>query len=63
MKRAEVKMMGVTGMPAGLALWRGRAHLANAAATGDCCFRGLPRGLQSLKAVGKEWAGYGLKKS
>lgn len=46
----------VTGAPAGLALWGDGAWLANAAATGECRFRGLPRGLYSLKAGGREWA-------
>jgi len=44
----------VTGAPAGLELWRGGAWLANGSA-GECRFRGLPRGLYSLKAGGKEW--------
>jgi hypothetical protein len=35
--------------------WGERAHLAEGSA-GDCCFRGLARGLYSLKAGGKEWA-------
>jgi hypothetical protein len=42
--------------PAGLELWQGEGQLAYAAASGDCCFRGLPRGLYTLKAGGKEWA-------
>ena len=46
----------VTGAPAGLELWRGEERLANAAAAGEYRFRGLPRGLYSLKAGGKEWA-------
>lgn len=45
----------VTGAPAGLELWRGGAWLANGSA-GECRFRGLPRGLYSLKAGGKEWS-------
>ena len=40
---------------AGLELWQGEERLANGTA-GDYCFRGLPRGLYSLKAGGKEWA-------
>jgi 2,3-bisphosphoglycerate-independent phosphoglycerate mutase len=46
----------VTGAPAGLSLWRGEERLANAAASGDYRFRGLSRGLYSLRAGGKEWA-------
>ena len=46
----------VTGTPAGLELWHDAAWLANAAAAGDYRFRGLLRGLYSLKADGKEWA-------
>ena len=46
----------VTGAPAGLELWRGEERLANVTAAGDYRFRGLPRGLYSLKAGGKEWA-------
>ncbi|MHB8117216.1 MAG: alkaline phosphatase family protein [Methanothrix sp.] len=44
----------VTGAPAGLELWRDGAWLANGSA-GECRFRGLPRGLYSLKADGKVW--------
>ena len=44
----------VTGAPAGVELWRGEEQLANGSA-GECRFRGLPRGLYSLKAGGKEW--------
>ncbi|MEI8002885.1 MAG: alkaline phosphatase family protein, partial [Methanothrix sp.] len=44
----------VTGAPASLTLWRGNERLA--AAAGDNCFRGLPRGLYSLKADGNEWS-------
>jgi hypothetical protein len=44
----------VTGAPGALELWRGEERLANA--TGECRFLGLPRGLYSLKAGGKEWA-------
>jgi len=46
----------VTGAPAGLSLWRGEERLASAAASGDYRFRGLSRGLYSLRADGKEWA-------
>ena len=45
----------VTGAPAGLELWRNGSWLANGSA-GECRFRGLSRGLYSLKAGGKEWA-------
>jgi 2,3-bisphosphoglycerate-independent phosphoglycerate mutase len=45
----------VTGAPADLELWQGEERLANGTA-GDYCFGGLPRGLYSLKAGGKEWA-------
>jgi len=45
----------VTGAPGALELWRDGARLAKGSA-GECCFRGLPRGLYSLKAGGKEWA-------
>ena len=48
-------MLRVTGAPAGLELWRGEERLANAAAGGEYSFRGLPRGLYTLKAGGKEW--------
>ncbi|MCK9440743.1 MAG: alkaline phosphatase family protein [Methanothrix sp.] len=44
----------VTGAPAGLALWRDGAWLANGS-VGECRFRGLPRGLYSLKAGEQEW--------
>lgn len=44
----------VTGAPGALELWRGEERLASAA--GDCRFRGLSRGLYSLKAGEKEWA-------
>jgi hypothetical protein len=44
----------VTDAPAGLSLWRGEERLAEGSA-GECCFRGLPRGLYSLRAGGKEW--------
>ena len=39
--------------PASLELSRDEEQLANA--TGECRFRGLPRGLYSLKAGGREW--------
>jgi hypothetical protein len=45
----------VTGAPAGLTLWRGDERLANAA-SGENCFRGLPRGQYTLKASGKVWS-------
>jgi hypothetical protein len=44
----------VRGAPGALELWRDGAWLANGASE-DCCFRGLARGLYSLKADGKEW--------
>jgi 2,3-bisphosphoglycerate-independent phosphoglycerate mutase len=54
---AESFELRVTGVPAGLSLWRGGAHLADAAvAAGDCRFLGLSRGQYILKAGGKEWA-------
>jgi hypothetical protein len=51
---AESFELRVTGAPAGLSLWRGGVRLANGSA-GECCFRGLARGLYSLRAGGKEW--------
>ena len=45
----------MTGAPGALELWRGEERLASAAAAGECRFRGLPRGLYSLKAGGKVW--------
>lgn len=51
----ESYSLRVTGAPAGLELWRGEERLANAASGGECSFRGLPRGLYTLKAGGKEW--------
>jgi len=53
---ADSYELRVRGAPAGLALWRDGAMLANAATAGDYCFRGLSRGQYSLKAGGKEWA-------
>ncbi len=53
---ADSYELRVTGAPVGLALWRDGAHLADAAAAGDCCFRGLERGQYSLMAGGREWA-------
>jgi hypothetical protein len=44
----------VTSAPEGLALWHHGARLANGSA-GECCFLGLPRGLYTLRAGGKEW--------
>jgi hypothetical protein len=44
----------VTGAPAGLSLWRGEERLAEGSA-GECCFRGLARGMYGLRAGGKEW--------
>jgi len=51
---AESYELRVTGAPAGLELWRDGARLADAAGS-ECRFRGLSRGLYSLKAGGKEW--------
>jgi 2,3-bisphosphoglycerate-independent phosphoglycerate mutase len=53
---ADSYELRVTGAPAGLSLWRAGAHLADAAAKGDCCFLGLSRGQYSLRAGGREWA-------
>jgi hypothetical protein len=52
---AESYELRVRGAPGALELWRGEERLANGSA-GECCFRGLARGLYSLKAGGKEWA-------
>jgi hypothetical protein len=52
---AESYELRVRGAPAGLSLWRDGVHLAKAAA-GECCFRGLTRGLYSLSAGGRERA-------
>ncbi len=52
---AESYELRVTGAPAGLELWRDGARLADAAGS-ECRFRGLSRGLYSLRANGKEWA-------
>lgn len=46
----------VTGAPAGLTLWRGEERLASGTAEGEYCFRGLSRGLYTLKAGGRVWA-------
>jgi 2,3-bisphosphoglycerate-independent phosphoglycerate mutase len=51
----ESYSLRVTGAPAGLELWRGEERLANGSAGGEYSFRGLPRGLYTLKASGKEW--------
>lgn len=51
---AESFELRVSRAPEGLALWRGAEHLADADA-GESCFRGLERGLYSLRAGGKEW--------
>jgi len=53
---AESYELRVRGAPAGLSIWRDGAMLADAATGGECCFRGLTRGLYSLKAGDKEWA-------
>ncbi|MDD4447644.1 MAG: alkaline phosphatase family protein [Methanothrix sp.] len=52
---ADSYALCVRGAPAGLSLWHGEERLAEGIA-GDCCFRGLARGLYSLRAGGKEWA-------
>jgi hypothetical protein len=43
----------VTGAPAGLTLWRGEERLANATGDDEYNFRGLERGLYTLKAGGQ----------
>jgi hypothetical protein len=43
----------VTGAPAGLELWRGGALLANGTTGGEYNFRGLLRGLYTLRAGGQ----------
>jgi hypothetical protein len=43
----------VTGAPAGLTLWRGEEMLANGTTGGEYNFRGLQRGLYTLKAGGQ----------
>ena len=48
-------VLRVTGAPAGLERWQGEERLANGTAGGEYSFRGLPRGLYTLKAGGKEW--------
>ena len=53
---SESYELRVTGAPADLALWQGEERLANCTTNGEYCFRGLPRGLYTLKAGGKEWA-------
>lgn len=45
----------VAGAPADVQLWHGEALLANGTSGGDDNFRGLPRGLYTLKAGGKSW--------
>jgi hypothetical protein len=45
----------VAGAPAGVELWRGDVKVANGASGGDYSFRGLERGLYTLKAGGKSW--------
>lgn len=45
----------IKGAPAGLELWRGGALLANGSTGGEYNFRGLPRGLYTLKAGGKSF--------
>jgi hypothetical protein len=53
---ADSYELRVLGAPGALELWRDGAHLADATGAGECCFRGLPRGQDSLQAGGKEWA-------
>ena len=45
----------VAGAPAGVELWRGDVKVANGASGGDYSFRGLERGIYTLKAGGKSW--------
>ena len=45
----------VLGAPAGVELWRGDVKVANGASGGDYSFRGLVRGIYTLKAGGKSW--------
>ncbi len=45
----------VAGAPAGVTLWRGEELLANGSAGGEYNFRGLERGLYTLKANGMVW--------
>jgi arylsulfatase A-like enzyme len=52
---AESYELRVRGAPGAQELWRDGAMLAEGSAD-DCCFRGLARGMYSLKADGKEWA-------
>ena len=44
----------IHGRARGPGAWRGEEQLANGTAGGNCRFRGLPRGLYSLKAGGRE---------
>ena len=45
----------VAGAPAGMELWRGDVKVANGNSGGDYSFRGLERGIYTLKAGGKSW--------
>jgi len=45
----------VPGAPAGPGAVAGEERLANGTTGGEYRFRGLPRGLYSLKAGGREW--------
>jgi arylsulfatase A-like enzyme len=45
----------VAGAPAGVELWRGDVKVANGNSVGDYSFRGLERGIYTLKAGGKSW--------
>jgi len=51
----ESYSLRVAGAPAGLALWRGEEWLANVTASGEYCFRGLSRGVYTLKAGEIAW--------
>ena len=51
----ESYSLRVAGAPAGLALWRGEEQLANVTASGEYCFRGLSRGVYTLKAGEIAW--------
>ncbi len=51
----ESYILRVSGAPAGLELWQGDERLVNGSASGECNFRGLPRGLYTIKAGGKSW--------
>lgn len=45
----------VLGAPAGLTLWRGEERLANGTGDDEYNFRGLKRGLYTLKTGGESW--------